>query len=295
LRLQHMSENIEGGIYGAEVSYSDATSLLVEEANVVSEPTEEHSEPNGEEAAVEVQTQEIEQPDKAEDAHPSVEPIDVDGTNYSLEDLKLAIDDSRNRSDWQKSNTQKAQQLADDRKHLDQVRKKYDDLLQDEDLRETLKDYLGPDHALFTETDEPNVDVQTPQDTKDSDQENRIQELEDKVEMQNAQQAVERDIQALIRNHPELNGEESAIQDVLITASKKGMSNLEDAFVLTYHQATVDSSFSKAVKTLEKASASKSIPEASVKHKGSKSLSNVKPKDFDDARAQALKSYDLYE
>lgn len=289
-----MSENIEGGIYGAEVSYSDAAELLVEEAEVAAEPTESPSEPNGEEAAVEGQTQEIEQPAVAEDAHPSAEQIVVDGKNWSLEDIKLAIDDSRNRSDWQKSNTQKAQQLSDDRKDLDQTRKKYDDLQKDEDLMATLKDYLGEDHALFTQTDEPNVDATIPQDTKDPEQESRIQELEDKLEMQDAQQAVERDIQTLIKNHPELDGQENAIKDVLNTAVKKGMSNLEDAFVLTYHTATEKSSFAKAVKTLKKASDSKSIPEASVKHKGSKSLSNVKPKDFDEARSQALK-YDLYE
>jgi|TARA_Y100000034_G_scaffold87115_1_gene104436 hypothetical protein len=288
-----MSENIEGGIYGAEVEADVAASLVVGEVEVAAEPTEAPSEPNGEEATVEGQTQEIEQPVESEIETPPVDTsVEVDGKSYSLDDIRLAIDDSRNRSDWQKSNTQKAQQLSDDRKALTVTQKKFDDLKKDEDLMETLKDYLGEDHTLFQETDEPNENAQT-QDTKDP-IDNRIQELEDKIEMQEAQQAVERDIQVLIKNHPELDGKDNAVREVLNTAINKGMSNLEDAFVLTYHKAAVDSSFSKAVKTLKKADASKSIPEASVKHKGSKSLSNVKPENFDEARAQALK-YDLYE
>jgi len=289
-----MSENIEGGIYGAEVEADVAASLVVGEVEVAAEPTEAPSEPNGEEATVEGQTQEIEQPVESEIETPPVDTsVEVDGKSYSLDDIKLAIDDSRNRSDWQKSNTKKAQQLSDDRKALTVTQKKFDDLKKDEDLMETLKDYLGEDHTLFQETDEPNENAQTQQDTKDP-TDSRIQELEDKIEMQEAQQAVERDIQVLIKNHPELDGKDNAVREVLNTALNKGMSNLEDAFVLTYHKAAVDSSFSKAVKTLKKADASKSIPEASVKHKGSKSLSNVKPENFDEARAQALK-YDLYE
>mgnify|MGYP001300893076 FL=1 len=289
-----MSDNIEGGIYGAEVEADVAASLVVEEAEVAAEPTEAPSEPNGEEATVEGQTQEIEQLTEPITENPPVETsIDVDGKSYSLEDIRLAIDDSRNRSDWQKSNTQKAQQLSDDRKALTVTQEKFDALKKDDDLMETLKDYLGEDHALFQETGEPNENVQTQQDTKDP-TDSRIQELEDKIDMQEAQQAVEHDIQVLIKNHPELDGQDNAVREVLNTAINKGMTNLEDAFVLTYHKAAVDSSFSKAVKTLKKASASKSIPEASVKHKGSKSLSNVKPGNFDEARAQALK-YDLYE
>ena len=289
-----MSENIEGWIYGAEVEADVAASLVVGEVEVAAEPTEAPSEPNGEEATVEGQTQEIEQPVESEIETPPVDTsVEVDGKSYSLDDIRLAIDDSRNRSDWQKSNTKKAQQLSDDRKALTVTQKKFDDLKKDEDLMETLKDYLGEDHALFQETDEPNENAQTQQDTKDP-TDSRIQELEDKIEMQEAQQAVERDIQVLIKNHPELDGKDNAVREVLNTAINKGMSNLEDAFVLTYHKAAVDSSFSKAVKTLKKADASKSIPEASVKHKGSKSLSNVKPENFDEARAQALK-YDLYE
>ena len=286
-----MSEqNIIGGHYGAEVDAETAAGLVVDELQAV-EPTPANDDPSGEVTTEPDQTQETEQLDQAEEA-PSIEEIEINGKNYSFEDLELALDDSKNRNDWQKSNTQKAQDLADARKTLEAERGKFDALREDEDLMDTLKDYLGEDHTIFKTTEEPG-NVAT-QDTKDANPlENRISELEGKLSERDAQEEVERDIQSLVRDHPELNGQNEAIEQILETAVEKGMTNLEDAFVLTNHQATVDSAFAKAMKTLEEAKSAKSIPEASVKHDGDRSPSNTKPKDFDDAREMALK-YDLY-
>jgi septal ring-binding cell division protein DamX len=295
-----MSENITGGIYGAEVDAEVAASLMVEEGSTATEPTEASSEPNGEQAAVaEDQTQETEQQEQAEDA-PSIEDeeyeIEIDGQTHSYEDLRLALDDSKNRSDWQKSNTQKSQEVADQRKAMDQESQKWADLRKDDDLMDTLKDYLGEDHSLFKKVEEPSEE--TRQDTKDltvdTEMSTRVQELEDKLEMTEASQAVERDIHALVKAHPELDGQTEAVQEVLQTAVDKGMTDLEDAFILTNHQAAVDSSFAKAVKTLEEAKSSKSVPEADVKHDGERSPTNTKPKDYDEAREVGLK-YDLYQ
>jgi len=162
---------------------------------------------------------------------------------------------------------------------------------------DTLKDYLGEDHSLFTKPKVVEPSEVTTQDTKETEVDDkltsRIQELEDKLEEQQATQQLERDISALVRNHPELEGQDDAVKQVLNTAYEKQMTNLEDAFVLTNHKATEDSAFAKAVKKIEEANAKKSIPEASVKHKGDQSITNAKPKDFDEARDMALK-YELY-
>ena len=73
-----MSENIEGGIYGAEVDAEVAASLMVEEGSTATEPTEASSEPSSEQAAVaEDQTQETEQQDQAEDA-PSIDEVEME-------------------------------------------------------------------------------------------------------------------------------------------------------------------------------------------------------------------------
>jgi len=291
-----MSENITGGIYGAEVDADVAASLMVEEGSTATEPTEANSEPNGEQAAVaEDQTQETEQQEQAEDA-PSIDEVEIDGNVHSYEDIRLALDDSKNRSEWQKSNTQKSQEVADLKKAANQESQKWEDLRKDEDLMDTLKDYLGEEHTLFKKVEEPSE--ATRQDTKelvvDDKVNDRIQELEDKLEMQEANQAVERDIQALVKSHPELDGQTEAVQEVLQTAVDKGMTDLEDAFILTNHKAAVDSAFAKAVKTLEEAKSSKSVPEADVKHDGERSPTNTKPQDYDEAREVGLK-YDLYQ
>ena len=283
-------ENIIGGHYGAEVDAETASGLVVDESQAV-EPSSESDDPNSEVTTEPGQTQETEQLDQVEEA-PSIEEIEINGRNYSFEDLELALDDSKNRSEWQKSNTQKAQDLADARKTLEAERGKFDALREDEDLMDTLKDYLGEDHTIFKTTEEP-VNVAT-QDTKDANPlEDRISELEGKLQESEAQKEVERDITALVKAHPELEGQNKAIEEVLETAVDRGLTNLEDAFVLTNHQAAVDSAFAKARETLEKANSAKAIPEASVKHDGDRSPTNTKPKDFDDAREMALK-YDLY-
>jgi len=292
-----MSENIEGGIYGVEVESEVADSLFI--SNDQSEAEEAtSSEHNGEEAAVEAKTQDSEQPSKSEEA-PTTEnqEIALDGKSYSHDDIRAALEDSRNRHDWQKSNTQKAQELSNQRKALEVESKKWKSLTDDQELTDTLKDYLGDEHDLFKETVVEPSDATT-QDTK-TDKHNdemvdRIQELEQKLELQDAQKEVEAEIVKLIKNHPELDGQEEALQQVIQTSVDKNLSSLEDAFVLTNHQAAVDSAFAKAVKTLEEAEAKKAIPEASTKHGGARSTPNAKPANYDEAREQAM-SYDLYE
>lgn len=293
-----MSENIEGGTYGVEVDNVIAAGLVVDEVQA-EQPAEENSDPNGEEATVDGQPQEIEQQDQAKEApaEEEVTSFELDGKSYSLEELRSHRDDSQNRSEWFKSNTQKAQDVSTERKTLEQEVKKWDALKDDTELMDTLKDYLGDEHELFHKTAVPSEGAT--QDTKepkvDTEMSTRLSELEDKLEMQEADAAVQKDIGALIKAHPELDGEVDALNEVLNTAVDKGMTSLEDAFVLTHHQATVDSAIAKAVKKLEEANASKAIPEANVKHSGEKSQTNAKPKDFDEARKMALSSYDLYQ
>ena len=294
-----MSDNIVGADYGVEVEADVAQSLLVDEEGAA-QSTEQDSQPNGEEATIDEQTQETEQLVQTEDAPTTEEvtSVEIDGKEYSLEELKTFQEDSKNRSEWFKSNTQKAQENAAERKSLEQERAQWDELRKDSELMDTLKDYLGEDHSLFTKPKVVEPSEVTTQDTKESSEvddklTSRIQELEDKLEEQQATQQLERDISALVRNHPELEGQDDAVKEVLNTAYEKQMTNLEDAFVLTNHKAAENSAFAKAVKKLEEANAKKSIPEASVKHKGDQSVTNAKPKNFDEARDMALK-YELY-
>jgi hypothetical protein len=290
-----MSEVIEGGIYG-EVEMDVANSLIINESE--SEPVEAApSEPSGEEATVETETQETEQLSTTEEA-PTIDELEIDGKSYSYDDIQAALEDSRNRHDWQSSNTQKAQELSTQRKALDAQSNKWKALNDDEELRETLTDYLGKDHALFQEDPVVEPSKELEQDTK-SDEANdemvgRLQELENRLEMQTAERQVQADIGELIADHPELDGQEDALREVIQTSIDKGLNNLEDAFIITNHQAAVDSAFAKAKKTLEEANEKKAIPEVSAKHSGERSVANTVPKSYDEARDQAM-SYDLYE
>ena len=290
-----MSDNIQGGIYGVEVEADVAESLVINEDSGNAEEAAP-SEPNGEEATVEAGTQETEQPSTTEEA-PTMDELELDGKTYSHDDIRAALEDSRNRHDWQKSNTKKAQDLSNQRKALEAESNKWKSLTEDSELNDTLKDYLGDDHDLFKETivEPSNVTTQdTKADQPNDEMVNRVQELENKLEQAEAQKAVEQDIVKLIGSHPELDGQEEALQEVLQTALDKGLSNLEDAFVITNHQAAVDSAFAKAVKTLEEAEEKKAIPEASTKHGGARSTPNSKPANYDEARDMAM-TYDLYE
>ena len=209
-----------------------------------------------------------------------------------MDELRAALEDSQNKNEWQKSNTQKAQEVADARKLLDGEKQKWNSIMQDQELVDTLKDYLGEDHALFN-TKEPSNDTQQDTNQVPEPVQDRLRELEERFEMQEAEAAVERDIQSLIAKHPELDGNEDALQEVLQTSVDKGITNLEDAFILTNHQASVDSALAKAVKTLEKAESQKQIPEADVKHQADRTPVNEKPKDFDEARDMAMR-YDIF-
>ena len=287
-----MSENIQGGTYGAEIEADVASSLLVDDAPEETGEVDTPSETNGEDATVaETQSQETEQVEQAEDA-PFVDELDLDGTVYTMDELRAALEDSQNKNEWQKSNTQKAQEVADARKLLDGEKQKWNSIMQDQELVDTLKDYLGEDHALFN-TKEPSNDTQQDTNQVPEPVQDRLRELEERFEMQEAEAAVERDIQSLIAKHPELDGNEDALQEVLQTSVDKGITNLEDAFILTNHQASVDSALAKAVKTLEKAESQKQIPEADVKHQADRTPVNEKPKDFDEARDMAMR-YDIF-
>jgi len=287
-----MSENIQGGTYGAEIEADVASSLLVDDAPEETGEVDTPSETNGEDATVaETQSQETEQVEQAEDA-PFVDELDLDGTVYTMDELRAALEDSQNKHEWQKSNTQKAQEVADARKLLDGERQKWNSIMQDQELVDTLKDYLGEDHTLFN-TKEPSYDTQQDTNQVPEPVQDRLRELEERFEMQEAEAAVERDIQRLVAKHPELDNNEDALQEVLQTSVDKGITNLEDAFILTNHQASVDSALAKAVKTLEKAESQKQIPEADVKHQADRTPVNEKPKDFDEARDMAMR-YDIF-
>jgi len=303
-----MSENIEGGTYGEVVEASVADSLFApNEGEQQSTATEE---PNSEATAEEqVETQENEQPESldqtvaTEDGEPEIidfTEIEIDGETYTTEQLQEFIKDSRNKADWQKSNTQKAQEIAKQEKALKAEFERINGVMQDDEVVETMKDLLGDDHEFFKEStvkfsenvDEQKQDNLTPpvEDQGDS----RVDELEAQVRQMQLEREVANEINTLVQSHPELENDGDAISEVLDIAVDRNIASLEDAYLLAQAKATEESAVMKAVKKLKEAEDLKAIPEVDSNKKGDHSPTVEKSPDFDHARDIALKEYQLF-
>ncbi len=111
-----MSENIEGGTYGEVITSEVADSLFTpdEGEQQTAEPV---SQPDSEVTTDEpVETQATEQPESSEETVPTEEgqpdqvqmnEFEVDGKTYTAEQITEALNDSQNKGEWQRSNTQK--------------------------------------------------------------------------------------------------------------------------------------------------------------------------------------------
>ncbi len=231
-----------------------------------------------------------------------VESLELDGVEYDIDTISEALEAFNNKSDWQKSNTEKAQQLSAERKAFQDESKIWRDLQNDENAIDALRDVLPDDHPIFN----PGVaeEIQN-QDTKGLDKvqelEERLneiqQEKEEELAVKEADQQVFQDLANLKQTHPELE-DQDLMDEVITTAIEKGFvgqEGLEDAFVLTYHSSAEDSAFKTAVNRARNAKAMKSIPEPEGPAKALRDEPTGKPFSYKDARSDALKNYKFYE
>lgn len=231
-----------------------------------------------------------------------VESLELDGVEYDIDTISEALEAFNNKSDWQKSNTEKAQQLSAERKAFQDETQIWRDLQNDENAIDALRDVLPDDHPIFN----PGVaeEIQN-QDTKDLDKvqelEERLnaiqQEKEEELAVKEADQQVFQDLANLKQIHPELE-DPDLMDEVITTAIEKGFvgqEGLEDAFVLTYHSSAEDSAFKTAVNRARNAKAMKSIPEPEGPAKALREEPTRKPTSYKDARSDALKNYKFYE
>tara|TARA_R100000353_G_scaffold161838_1_gene121854 strand:- start:883 stop:1791 length:909 start_codon:yes stop_codon:yes gene_type:complete len=301
-----MSESIFGGTYGQEVTSEVADSLITPTDNE-QQQTEPVSTTDSEDATGEpVETQETEQPESSnetaptEDSEPEIvefNEIEIDGVTYTTEQLQSALQDSNNRSEWQKSNTQKAQEIAEREKLLKAEFDRINGVMKDEEVVESLKDILGDDHAFFKESpvkfsenveSQPEVAPTTPQ------SDDRVATLEAQVQEMQLKEEVTSEINNLVQAHPELKEDGNAIAEVLDIASDRNISDLEDAYLIAQARATEESAIMKAMKKLKEADELKSIPEVDTNKKGDHSPKVEKSPDFDHARNIGLRDYQLF-
>lgn len=231
-----------------------------------------------------------------------IESLELDGNEYDIDTISEALEAYNNKNEWQKSNTEKAQQISADRKAFEKQSKVWRDLQNDENAIEALREVLDADHPIF------NPDKAEELQTQDTAEPDRVQELEDKLnelqkerqdelEVMEADKQVTQDLSELRQKHPELE-DQNLMDEVITTAIEKGFTGidgLEDAFVLAYHTSAEGSAFKTAVNRARNAKAMKSIPEPEGAVKGIHEEPNTKPKDYRDARADALKNYNFFE
>lgn len=220
--------------------------------------------------------------------------IRVGEKDYSENELNLALESLNNRNDWQRSNTQKAQEIAEERKYLDGIVSTIDSVLKDEELKEA----LGSEHQLYKSIAEYEMSPEEEQDAivgAEKEVENdRMTELENKLTLMETEKEVDREVEQLIKNHPELKTEES-ITEVLNVAVEKNL-NLEDAFIFANATINGESALKKAIESVRKAEELKAQPEVSVTNKGSNSEPIPMGKSYDDIEDILLntKHYDLF-
>lgn len=306
-----MSESIEGGTYGASIDQEVADSLFTPdegEQQQTSPTSESDSEVTTDEK---VETQETEQPEisdetvPTDDSEPTMERMsefEYEGQTYTTEQLQEAINDSSNRADWQRSNTQKAQENASQEKALKAEFDRIKGVMSDEEVVETMKDVLGEDHEFFKEstvkfsdnTDEKQAQSNSTPPVENQD-DSRFEELENKIQEMQLREEVANEINELVTAHPELEKDGDAIAEVLDIAVDRNISSLEDAFTLAQARATDESAVMRAMKKLNEAEKLKAIPEVDANKKGDHSPTVTKSPDYDHAREVALNDYQLFE
>tara|TARA_E500000305_G_C4025471_1_gene241496 strand:+ start:764 stop:1657 length:894 start_codon:yes stop_codon:yes gene_type:complete len=294
------SENIIGGTYGVEVSGEVADSLFT--ADETSDTTTEAvGESTTEEQSA---TPSEEQPENSEQ-QPSIEEqpepqhlneLTLDGEVYSVEQIREAMEDSRNKKEWQSSNTQKAQSLSDERKALKAKIDNINAVVNDEDTINTLKDVLGDDHPILQSLNET-IEVSNknePEEEVNTKSDDRVTQLEDRIAQMEVQKAVDAEIAQLINEHPELGERPDAVAEVINTAIERNIPNLEDAFTLASNSGSSESSVLKAMKLETEAKELKSIPESDGKARGDHEVKIKKAENYNEARELAFDKYNVF-
>ena len=130
-----------------------------------------------------------------------------DGSRYTLSDIESWKQDADNRHDWSKSNTEKAQQLADQRRAVEPLVQLVEKIKESEDFSDTLmeaiEDELGKDAGqLFRQTLQmDNKDLPNPWEAE-------LQQAQEKVAQMEAEKVLDQSI-VDVRSQYSLSAEEA--------------------------------------------------------------------------------------
>ena len=241
--------------------------------------TTESKEPSSEATQEEVKTDEsvnTESQEVEESTDDSEMVFEFDGKEYSEEDILGFMKDSQNKEEWQKSNTQKAQELS----KWNKFSQKFEN---DPALQEYIKDYFfdNPEewnnlqlkNALIQETEEPQEEPQ-------NDQLNQIDERLSNLEVEKNVQVLESQLDNIVKNNSDLF-EDGNSMEFLEFVDKNEIMDLDVGFKLWSHDKLTDrlSHYKKMEKNKERSN-SKIIDKSEIGAK--QNTVPFKPKDYKD-------------
>jgi len=197
-----------------------------------------------------------------------------DGSRYTESDIESWKKDADNRHDWNKSNTEKAQEIAEQRRAVEPLVQLVEKIKESEDFSDTLveaiEDELGKEAGqLFKQTLQmDNKDLPNPW-------ESELQEAQEKVAQMEAQQVLDQSM-ADLKSTYSLNDKQT--QEVLDYAIEKHES---DGRLLTLEEAYKVMNFDKPKEEV-KAKPKPSVPVNVQKNVGVKSDKQDKITNYDD-------------
>ena len=198
-----------------------------------------------------------------------------DGSRYTVADIESWKKDADNRHSWNKSNTEKAQEIADQRRALEPLvqlvskLKESDDFI--ETMQEAIEDELGKEAGqLFTQSLQmDNKDLPNPW-------ESELQEAQDKVAQMEAQQVLD---QSMANLKSEYSLKDEQVQEVLDYAIER---HEKDGRLLTLEEAYKVMNFDKPKMEEVQPKAKPSVPVNVQKNMGVKSDKQTKINNYDD-------------
>lgn len=268
--------SIPGELFGEQPQEQSAQEETTEQAETTESTQTAETQSTTEEDQTKVETEgqtDTVSTESEDDSGDSFVYEDQDGSKFSTEDIELWRTDSVNRHEWQKSNTEKAQQLSDQRRAVEPLVQLVDKLKESEEFSETLKeaieDELGKEAGQLYEQSlqMDNKDLPNPY-------ESELTEAREKLEAMESERELERSMSEL-RSTYKLNDKQ--VQEVLDFA----VSNFEKTDrVLTLEEAYKVMNFNKAPAPEPKSKPS--VPVNVKKNVGIKADTNKKASTYED-------------
>ena len=168
-------------------------------------------------------------PQSEESNEPEEYEFEVDGKVYSMEDIMNWKKDADNKSEWNKSNTQKAQNLS-------RLGKVFEAIKGDSKLRDYVKDYYydndkGYKDSGFGDVEWDNFDLNSETETPQTELPNEILDRLDALESDKEVQILESRLELMEQNYPDLLGGAKTDQ-FLQFVDEQGIGDLEVGFRL---------------------------------------------------------------